>query len=408
MAVRQYIGARYVTKIYENSVDPSSAEWEASVNYEPLTMVTYNNGSYLSKKEVPASVGNPADNLSYWVQTGFYNGQIASLQNQIDIINNTSIPNIQDQIDTLNNTTIPSILNFNFWHNKKVLVLGDSLGAVTHNYWRYLADIDDTIDIDNQSVGGTVISDCLTTLQSMSADDFTDYDIIVIAYGTNMWQGSEVLATNISTYRSCFNEIRDKAPSIEIINILPFYSYHPNFGASTINYRGLSIDAYNYAIEQFCNELSVPCINFYPVAGVNYRNYTTLLENSNNIYVHEGEILGKRLAKIVYNFNPHEVNSTPYYMQSESSGVGLAIQYINRGFHIFTFGSPSVSWLTSLDLSDFIGSDVASGPVVGATNGNVAVCVLSTGTLLFNWFSNTADTKINGLNLFTMRSATIT
>ena len=78
--MRQYIGARYVTKIYENSLDASSAEWEANVNYEPLTMVTYNNGSYLSKKEVPGSVGNPAANPTYWVQTGFYNGQIADLQ----------------------------------------------------------------------------------------------------------------------------------------------------------------------------------------------------------------------------------------------------------------------------------------------------------------------------------------
>ena len=79
----QYIGARYVTKIYENSLDPSQAEWEASVNYEPLTMVTYNNGSYLSKKAVPASAGNPPSEPAYWVQTGFYNGQIAYLQNQI-------------------------------------------------------------------------------------------------------------------------------------------------------------------------------------------------------------------------------------------------------------------------------------------------------------------------------------
>lgn len=87
MPIRQYIGARYVTKIYENSLDPSSAEWEASVNYEPLTLVTYNNGSYLSKKEVLATIGDPATNPSYWVQTGFYNGQIANLQNQITAIN---------------------------------------------------------------------------------------------------------------------------------------------------------------------------------------------------------------------------------------------------------------------------------------------------------------------------------
>ena len=89
MSVRQYIGARYVTKIYENTLDPSSAEWQAGVTYEPLTLVTYLNGSYLSKKTVPGAVGDPASNPAYWAQTGFYNGQISSLQAQIDEINNT-------------------------------------------------------------------------------------------------------------------------------------------------------------------------------------------------------------------------------------------------------------------------------------------------------------------------------
>ena len=81
--VRQYIGARYVMKIYVNSLDPSSAEWEASTAYEPLTLVTYNNSSYLSKKEVPNNIGNPTDNPDYWVITGAYNGQIANLQNRV-------------------------------------------------------------------------------------------------------------------------------------------------------------------------------------------------------------------------------------------------------------------------------------------------------------------------------------
>lgn len=82
----RYIGARYVIKVYENSLDPSSAEWESNVNYEPLILVTYNNGSYLSKKDVPANIGDPASNPTYWAQTGFYNGQIAFLQSQIDEI----------------------------------------------------------------------------------------------------------------------------------------------------------------------------------------------------------------------------------------------------------------------------------------------------------------------------------
>lgn len=87
MSVRQYIGARYVTKIYENSLDPSSAEWEQGT-FDPLVMVTWQNSTYLSKKQVPGSVGNPADNPNYWVCTGYYNGQIMQLQADIqDIIN---------------------------------------------------------------------------------------------------------------------------------------------------------------------------------------------------------------------------------------------------------------------------------------------------------------------------------
>lgn len=84
----QYIGARYVVKVYENSTDPSSAEWEANVNYEPLTLVTRNYGSYLSRKNVPASVGEPSENGAYWAQTGFYNGQIASLEHEVERLEN--------------------------------------------------------------------------------------------------------------------------------------------------------------------------------------------------------------------------------------------------------------------------------------------------------------------------------
>lgn len=85
---RQYIGARYVPKIYQNSVNPLSNEWEANTTYEALTIVSYNNSSYTSKKAVPSTVGNPVSNPSYWAETGAYNGQIANLQNQINSVGN--------------------------------------------------------------------------------------------------------------------------------------------------------------------------------------------------------------------------------------------------------------------------------------------------------------------------------
>ena len=100
MSVRQYIGARYVLKVYENTLDPSSPEWQVNVNYEPLTLVTFNYGSYISKKDVPASVGNPADNPEYWAQNGSYNGQIAQINNELDEINADAIIFIGDSYGT--------------------------------------------------------------------------------------------------------------------------------------------------------------------------------------------------------------------------------------------------------------------------------------------------------------------
>lgn len=84
MATRQYIGARYVPKFYENS--NNTAEWQAGVIYEPLTIVTYNSNSYTSKKVVPANIGEPGLNPTYWVATGNFNEQLASLTEDVNDI----------------------------------------------------------------------------------------------------------------------------------------------------------------------------------------------------------------------------------------------------------------------------------------------------------------------------------
>lgn len=81
MAVKQYIGARYVPIFYTDSNGGNA--WESGVQYEPLTIVTYLNQSYTSKKTVPASVGNPASNSEYWVITGGYNSQVAQLTEDV-------------------------------------------------------------------------------------------------------------------------------------------------------------------------------------------------------------------------------------------------------------------------------------------------------------------------------------
>lgn len=81
MSLTQYIGARYVPIFFENEVQ--TPEWRANTIYEPLTIVTYANSSYTSKKYVPAGVGDPVNNPDYWACTGNYNAQISQLQNDV-------------------------------------------------------------------------------------------------------------------------------------------------------------------------------------------------------------------------------------------------------------------------------------------------------------------------------------
>lgn len=79
MANRQYIGARYVPKF----ADP--VEWNKTLSYEALTIVTHLGNSFTSKKPVPAGVD--IGNEEYWVNTGNYNEQVESYRAETNELN---------------------------------------------------------------------------------------------------------------------------------------------------------------------------------------------------------------------------------------------------------------------------------------------------------------------------------
>ena len=187
--VRQYIGARYVTKIYENSLDPSSAEWEAGVTYEPLTMVTYLNSSYLSKKAVPGSVGDPAANPSYWVVTGAYNGQIAQLQNDVQELQQASATHEIAQKD------------------RKYILIFDSFGALGVSA---IAEQACTGGYHTLNVGGAGFSAgspswptaFATYVASLTPDECAEYTDVMIFGGVNDYAETE---TNIINGMTAIN-----------------------------------------------------------------------------------------------------------------------------------------------------------------------------------------------------------
>lgn len=73
MAVKQYIGARYVPLII--------GEWDSTTAYDPLSIVTNNGNTYTSKVKVPA--GTPLSDTKYWCLTGNFNAQLQYVSNSL-------------------------------------------------------------------------------------------------------------------------------------------------------------------------------------------------------------------------------------------------------------------------------------------------------------------------------------
>lgn len=100
MAVREYIGARYVP-IFANP-----AEWNDARNYEPLTIVLHEGNSYTSRQYVPAGIA--ISNEDYWLETGNYNAQIEAYRNEVQQFGNridaaeNAVLEVQGDIGELN------------------------------------------------------------------------------------------------------------------------------------------------------------------------------------------------------------------------------------------------------------------------------------------------------------------
>lgn len=108
-----YIGQRYVPQI--------EGVWNQLKAYENLSIVTFNNSSYTSKKIVPEGVDILNEN--YWIKTGDYIAQVDEFKeevttqltqtnNQLTQINGAPIPTYKKNYDKLR--TVYNPIKFNF------------------------------------------------------------------------------------------------------------------------------------------------------------------------------------------------------------------------------------------------------------------------------------------------------
>lgn len=185
MGFHQYIGARYVPTFYQNSLDPTSCEWENNVNYEPLTVVTLPNlHSYISKKYVPDTIGTPASNPEYWLDRGYDNAYIQAVQDQVDQLQLDFDDLAADYLKEFN------LSDLAYFQNKKVCIIGDSISTAYPPNW---ANKFEDMLTNVQGCTVTNISVAGSSMYGWGLVDIgnvpNDQDIYIIELGVNDWQG---------------------------------------------------------------------------------------------------------------------------------------------------------------------------------------------------------------------------
>lgn len=305
MAVRQYIGARYVPKFFDNP--GGGSEWLAGVEYEPLTIVTYLYGSYTSKKIVPASIGNPAENGDYWAATGNYNSQMEAYRQEVVALGGdvaeleSDISDLADRVTAAEegvsgaNTAInaldirlsdmeenPPETDFykTMLSGKKIVLVGDSIIAADNvnglDYWlEHNYGMSVTVyGYNGAPLGGTGSSSLYARIDNIIAqtpNSAVDYFLVLggandknnslpIGFYADRSTGSSTFAASVV---NLFKKLTNAYPKKFIGGITTLHRY------DTENSLSLNERDYAGAMIEACGFVGIPCFDAYDNAGFN-------------------------------------------------------------------------------------------------------------------------------------------
>ena len=298
MAVRQYIGARYVPKFFDNP--GGGSEWLAGVEYEPLTIVTYLYNSYTSKKIVPASIGNPAENGNYWAATGNYNSQMEAYRQEVVALGQTvedldenvtdlgtavsgavaDVAALDDRVTDLEENP-PEVDFFKAKLNgKKLILVGDSLVAADNvnglNYWlEHTYGMSVTVyGYNGAPIGGNGSNSLYSRIDNIiSQTPASTVDYFLVLGGANDKNNSLPIgfyadrASGSSTFAAAvvnlFRKLTNAYPKKFIGGITTPHRY------DTQNSLELNERDYAGAMIEACGFVGVPCFDSYDNAGFN-------------------------------------------------------------------------------------------------------------------------------------------
>lgn len=120
MAVREYVGARYVPLF----ADP--LQWSNTRTYEPLTIVVNQGNSYTSRQFVPTGID--ISNEDFWALTGNYNAQVEQYRQEVLAFDGRITKNTNDIAKNTNDIAgVKSVVdNLESHVGTEFIVIGDS------------------------------------------------------------------------------------------------------------------------------------------------------------------------------------------------------------------------------------------------------------------------------------------
>lgn len=250
---RQYVGARYVPKVM--------GEWNKALQYEALSIVTYQGNSFTSKIPVPPNID--ITNGTYWVNTGNYNAQVEAYRTETAHLKT----DLNNEIENRKNADKDNIL----W-------IGDSY-SVNYNHKlpngvRYMLNAKNWYEYSKGGAGfagkwgGASFNDLIEQAKNELSDsqkEMIKYVYIVGGANDSSFDWSTLKAKVVSTVQNA----RNSFPNAQVCFIFASCAYD--------TYQDLFAKTKNMA-----NDNYVPCIFALP-----YYYLTGAFYNTDNLHFTE-------------------------------------------------------------------------------------------------------------------------
>lgn len=289
-------------------------QWNKASTYDTLTVVWDDaaHASYVSKRPVPQNI--ELTNEFYWFRTADLDAQVEMYREEVQQFDGRITANAQ-AIDNLNTTyngvsytnrtnTFAVFSDSTFQRNGDFNNPGITIPSVVDN----MAKLMPNATIKNYGKGGTGTDYLVTTLNNMAVDN--SVDTVLIAYGTNDWQGSFESAPILSSQKSPRNtelnairaikRARIIFPKAKLIWFTPAYIHSEAFTELNVNNCASTPFAYYDVINRVCNEYGIQCVRldkFFNVNETTYRNF--MVASTENIWVHYNADTTLRIAALI-------------------------------------------------------------------------------------------------------------